>query len=367
MNAAPIEAVVVARGYEHAREAFVDLLHSGREVGASVCVWREGRPVLQLHGGWQDEARTRPWMADTLAMTYSVGKPLAAVAALRAVAEGRVDLDAPVTQWWPEYAAHGKERTTLRHMLSHTAGLPAFSDSALHPLDRAALIADLVTQRPLWEPGTVPAEHALTYGHLIDGALAALGCPDIRSSTAELAERLGVRFCFGVDEADLPRVADLEIIDPSWAGTERDPELARRARTIPVGMLDPALLNTDGPRLASFPAVGLFATAASLARFYDDLAREDGVLAGLLGPRLLWELVSPQSTGVDRFLGSPVDWGLGLRVDEGEWGMGGIGGSCAWHHPGRGYSFAYVTRGLGTFDRVEAMAEAVEAAVDAAP
>ncbi|GAA2855208.1 serine hydrolase domain-containing protein [Microbacterium arabinogalactanolyticum] len=360
----PFESVVVAPGYENARDVFTGLLHAGQEIGASVAVRRDGAPVLEMHGGWQDGARTRPWTAGTLAMTYSVGKPLAAVAALRAVAEGRVGLDDPVSAWWPEYARQGKRRTTLRHMLSHTAGVPAFSDASIDPLDRGALVADLVGQRPLWEPGTVPAEHALTYGHLIDGALTALGAADIRSSAAELGSRLGADLRFGVDESDLPRVADLEIIDATWAGTQ-DHELAHRARTIPAGMLDPAVTNSDSVRTASFPAIGLFTNATSLARFYDDLAREDGPLSRMLGSGLLREFTTAQAIGTDRFLDAHAEWGLGLRVDDGEWGMGGIGGSCAWHHPGRGYSFAYVTRGLGTFDRVDALADAVEAAIAA--
>jgi len=362
---APFTASVVDDGFQPVADAFAGLLESGAEVGASVSVWRGGKPVLELHGGWQDTDRTVPWRADTLSMTYSTGKPVAALAALRAVAEGRLTLDAPAAEWWPAFGHGAKSSTTLRHILSHTAGLPAFSAAArdIDPHDRDALIADLVAQEPEWAPGTVPAEHALTYGHLIDGALAAVGAADVRTAAADVAARLGAELWFGVPESALARVADLEIIDPEWVSPYLERDLAARATNVPAGMIDPRHTNSREARLASFPAVGLFTTATSLARFYDDLPRTDGVIAGLLGPELVEAYTTAQVTGVDRFLESEAEWSLGMRVDGGELGMGGLGGSCGWYSPGLDYAFGFVTRGLGTFDRVDVLADAVEAAI----
>lgn len=356
---------VVEPRFESVADAFRSLLQTDREVGAALSVWREGKPLIDVCGGWSDLARTRPWRANTLVMTYSTGKPLAAIAALRAVQQGFLTLDAPVAAWWPEYATHGKAATTLRQMLSHTAGLPAFSRlaRALAPGDTAALVQDLVAATPRWAPGSTLAEHALTYGHLIEGALRAVEASDTRASVADFAQRLGVEFWFGVSTEDLERVADMEIIDDAWVRPYLERPLASEALTNPAGLLDPGVLNSEAMRQASFPAIGLFTNARSLAKFYDDLPRRDGVLAQHLGPELHGEIQRAQATGFDGFVGSEVAWSCGLRVDGGEFGMGGLGGSCAWYSPELNYSFAYVTRGLGTFDRVDVLADAVEAAL----
>lgn len=364
---APHTASVVADGFEPVADLFGDLVATGAEVGAAVSVWRRGSPVFEAHGGWQDAERTRPWRSGTLAMTYSTGKPIAAFAALRAAAEGRLTLDYPASQWWPEFGRGAKSTTTLRHILSHTAGLPVFSPAMrdADPLDRAALLGDLVAQDPAWMPGEVPAEHALTYGHLIDGALAAVGADGVRTAAADLGSRLDAELWFGVPESELHRVADLEILDPAWVQPYLARELAGPALTVPPGPLDPAHTNSTAARLASFPAIGLFTTATSLARFYDDLPRTDGILGRLLGDELHAAFTTAQVKGVDEFTEGYVEWSLGMRVDGGELGMGGIGGSSAWYAPELDYSMAYVTRGLGTFDRADALAEAVEDAIRA--
>lgn len=362
---APTVTSTLAAGFDNVREVFFDLFRTGEEIGASVSVWRDGQPLVELHAGWQDAGRQRPWCADTLAMTYSTGKPFAALAALKAVELRHLTLDAPITRWWPEFGQHNKSSTTLRHILSHTAGLPAFSEGVrtADPLDSARLIADLVSQEPLWAPGQVIAEHALTYGHLIEGALAAGSADDVRTAVAEFAREFGADFWFGVPEELLGRVADLEIMDQAWVGEYLQRDLSCRALTIPTGRLDPRHTNTAASRRATFPADGLITNASGLARFYDDLPRRDGTLAEYLGPQLHEEFTKPQATGFDHFLESSASWSLGLRVDGGGFGMGGIGGSCAWYDPGLDYSMAYVTRGLGTFDRVDALATAVENAI----
>src|SRR5687767_14707864 len=116
----------VASGYEPIREIFTRLVEGGEETGAGLSVWKDGREVIQLTGGWVDAARTRAWDADTLVHTYSTSKPFAALTALVAVREGHVDLDEPVSNYWTEYGSNGKEATTLRQILTHRAGLPSF-------------------------------------------------------------------------------------------------------------------------------------------------------------------------------------------------------------------------------------------------
>lgn len=363
-------------------DVFRALLDDGLDVGASLAVHRGGQPLLSAAGGWADTARTRPFTDRTLTRVFSAGKPIAALAALTAVADGRLTLDDPLSRWWPDYAARGKDATTLRHLLSHRAGLPAFSPAAdrIDALDAEALLADLVASPPIGPPGEVIAEHALTYGTLIDGLLERAGAPDARTAAARLAALWApdagpddgrgpdvspIELRFGVERHEHPRVADLEVIDPDWAAPHLAREGGERMLGRPHGHLDPAHLNSDPWRAASMPATGLFTTASSLARFYDDVHRADGRVAARLGSALHAEYLAPQAVGHDLFVDGPVEWSLGLRIDGGEIGMGGIGGSSAWYSPGRDYSFAFVTRSLGTFARVDALADAVEAALPA--
>ena len=356
-------APILEPGFEGVLDVFTQLLNDGDEVGASLSVWRDGVPLLEVHGGYAGLGR--PWQPDTLAMTYSTGKPIAALAALKAVRDGLLDLDTPVEHWWPTFATRGKESTTLRHILSHTAGLPTFSEHALQvdPTDKPALIQDLIDQEPRWRPGAVIAEHAATYGHLIDGALAAVGAEDVATATEALAAELGIDLHFGLNPGDQGRIADLTIIDDGFTAEYLERDLGSAALSNPIGVLDPAFTNTAKWRACSFPAIGLCTNATSLARFYDDLGRTDGAVAHYLGPEMYREFLTAQATGHDHFLDSPASWSLGLRVDDGEFGMGGIGGSGGWFVPARNYSMAYVTRGLGTFERVDLLSGAVEDAL----
>ncbi len=350
-------------GLEPALDVLDGLVASGAEPGAGVSVVVAGREVLAAGGGSQDAAGRTPWSERTLVQTYSTGKPLAAVAALLAVRDRLLTLDDPIVTWWPAYRDHPSRPTTLRHVLSHTAGKPVFGPAAadLGPHQSDALVDVLAAQVPASVPGAQLAEHASTYGHLVDGLLAAAGAPSVRDRTRQVADALGgAELWFGVEPADLDRVADLEPLADDWAdGYLADP-FARDALLRPPGLLDPAYLRSEVWRRTSFPAVGLHADARGLARFYDDLSRADGVLAGLLGPDLRAEALRTQASGPDAFLRRDAAWSLGFNVEGGEIGMGGIGGSAAWWSPAHGYTMAYVTRGLLDHDRLDAVATAVE-------
>jgi CubicO group peptidase (beta-lactamase class C family) len=120
-------------------------------------------------GGFADAARTRPWGRDTIVNVYSTTKGVTALCAHRLVEAGRLDLDAPVARYWPEFAQAGKERIPVRFLLSHQAGLPAVR-KPLAPValyDWPVLCEALAAETPWWEPGTQHGYHALTYGHLV--------------------------------------------------------------------------------------------------------------------------------------------------------------------------------------------------------
>jgi CubicO group peptidase (beta-lactamase class C family) len=326
-----------AAGFEAVREAFAE----DPRGGSALTVLRDGSPVVELWEGWRDVARTQLWEPDTRVNVYSVGKPVIALAVVLLAERGLLDLDDPIARHWPEFGSGA----SVRQALTHTAGLPVF------PVPRPAsawaewnvLCADLATAEPLWPPGTVAAEHALTYGHLLGEIVRRIdGRPPARFVAEEIAEPYGLDFGFGGDG----RCAELEYEAPDWPERNLGEPGSLHARAVsnPAGARDLAVVNSPLWRNACIPAVNLHATATSIARFYAAPPTK--------------QLAVAQFTGVDRFLGEEVVWGLGVQIEpDGSWGMGGLGGNCGWADPAAGLTIGYVTRRLGGFaavDRIDA-------------
>ncbi|GAA1477061.1 serine hydrolase domain-containing protein [Nocardioides aestuarii] len=333
-----------------------DWAASGREPGGAVCVLR-GDDVLVEHEVGTRDGRS-PWTPDTLVMTYSVAKPLAALTVLDVVAAGDLRLDQRVAEVWPGYADHGKGATTVRHVLSHAAGVPSFPEAAADLAfdDVAGLSDSLAGAVPDHEPGAAVAEHALTYGHLCDALVRRTTGDDLADRFATIADEHGWDLHLRVATDDLARVADVVPLagwpevyteDPRWG-----PAMAR-----PAGLLDPAVLNGERFRRCSFPAIALHASARGLARFYADLM--GGPVRERLGSELHTAYVSAAARGHDRLLDREVTWTLGFQVDDDDLGMGGAGGCSGWWSFVDGCAAAYVTRGLGDHDRGDAVWQAV--------
>jgi CubicO group peptidase (beta-lactamase class C family) len=320
--------------------------------GSALAVIEAGRVVLDLHEGWRDAARTVPWDADTLVNVYSVGKPVIALAVLMLVERGRIALDDPVARHWPQF----RTEASVRQVLTHTAGLPAFP--VPRPADAWAdwdlLCADLAAATPEWPPGTVAAEHALTYGHLLGELVRRVdGRAPARFVAEEIAGPFRADLGFGLAAADQARCAELEFDAPDWPQRNTGEPGSVKARAVenPAGARDLAVVNSEQWRASTVPAVNLHATALGVARFYDDLMRRP---VGAM-------MATGQFTGVDRFIGGePLTWGLGVQLEaDGTWGMGGLGGNAGWADPGRGQAIAYVTRRLGDFATVDRIEEAL--------
>ena len=153
---------------------------------------------------------------------------------------------------------------------------------------------------------------------------------DLATRFAALADRLGWDLHLRVGDTDLTRCADVVALDPTWPVFYLDDPRWGPVLSRPTGLLDPGVLNSRRWRQTSFAAIGLHASARSLALFYDDLLRPDGAVAALLGAELHAQYVGAQATGVDLVLGREVAWTLGFQLDPGEIGMGGAGGCAAW-------------------------------------
>ncbi|QIK67282.1 beta-lactamase family protein [Nocardioides sp. HDW12B] len=332
----------------------------GREPGGAVCVVREGEPVVDHVAGTRDGVR--PWEPDTLVMTYSVAKPFAALTVLDVVASGGLSLETRVAELWPEYAARGKEGTTVRHVLSHGAGLPCFPEAAASLAfdDEARLTGLLADAAPDHAPGDAVAEHALTYGHLCAALVRAATGEDLADRFARIAAEHGWDLHLRVADSDLGRVADVVALD-GWPEVYADDPRWGPALGRPPGLLDPDVLNSARFRGCSFPAIAMHASARGLARFYADLMAPGGPVEQRLGRELNAAYVGPAASGHDRILDREVTWTLGFQVDDEDIGMGGAGGCSAWWSFRGRYAAAYVSRGLGDHTRGDEIWSAIEA------
>lgn len=350
------------RRFEPVREALAEVLAAEDGAGAAVAAWSGGALVVDLWGGRAGGAGAPPWRADSLVQPYSVSKPFAAVCALLLADRGRLDLDAPVQRYWPEFRA----AATVRQLLSHQAGVVALDEPAptevFYDWDR--MCALLAAQEPAWEPGTAHGESALFYGHLVGELVRRVDGRGLgRFLREEVSGPLELDFFFGLTAAEQARAVDLTGLTEYAAELREDlPEEYRRATANPPGAHDPAVVNGAAWRAAEVPAINGHGTARGAAGLYAAL------LGGaLLSPGLLREAVTAQRTGTDLVFGTDASWGLGFGLDEDGYGMGGLGGSFAGASTAGGYAFAFVTGAMGDHERSNAVENAFRACLGVPP
>ena len=307
-------------GHCHARYAFVrDLLANEflqeRALGQAVAIVVDGEPVVHLWSGHADIGRVRPWRDDTISCLFSASKPLAAACVLKLVERGAIELETRISAHWPEFAAHGKHETTVRHALAHLAGIPiAEAAPARSVYDPDRLASALAEQQPLWPPGSQLCFHSFTHGVLsselvrrVDGRLLA------EFFRAEIARPFSLELAFGLEPSERQRCADVELVPGnSLFRMMTDPATPLGASWAPMPWDE---LNSTRFRASGFASIGGHGSALGLARFYAAMAG-DGRLDGrvLLDPRIVHEALTEQAHGLDVFMGAPVRMGLAFML-----------------------------------------------------
>ncbi|KAJ5176643.1 uncharacterized protein N7482_002520 [Penicillium canariense] len=306
---------------------------SEEELGASLFVNIDGRDVIDVWGGYADRARSKPWTADTIAVVWSTSKCITNLAALLLIDRGLLDPSARVSQYWPEFAANGKENVQVWHVLTHSAGLPAWEKPITidEVYDVPQANARLAAEALWWTPGTATGYHAITQGHIISELLLRITGKRAKEFIAEeLARPLNADFQLGVREQDRSRVAEIISPPPFVPPADFDPNsLGARALTSPLMRAElaesPAFLD------AEMSSGNGFGTAKGIARILSTISL-GGVVDGqrLLSPETVRLAVTEQIRGTDLVLGKQVRFGMGfgLRVES---GMSWIReGSCYW-------------------------------------
>lgn len=306
--------------FEPLRDVIEGNLASGAECGLSVTVDVDGRTVVDVHGGFADEARARPWQPDTIVNVWSTTKTVTSLAVLMLADRGLVDLDAPMAAYWPEFAANGKEQVLVRHVMSHSSGVAGWdAPFALTDMfDRERSTALLAAQAPWWEPGTASGYHALDYGHLLGEVVRRVSGKTLTEFVAsEIAGPLGADFQVGAKPADWARCA--QIIPPpplplDTTGLDPDSVLVKTLSGPPP---DAAAANTEGWRQAEIGAANGHGNARSVARVLSAVTlggTVDGVR--LLSPETIGQVFREQTHGTDLFLGVPIRFGIGYALPE---------------------------------------------------
>ncbi len=324
-----------------------DLVKNGHEIGVQVAAYLDGKPVIDAWAGHADEATNRPVDGETLFTATSVSKGITATCVHILADRGVVNYDTPIAKYWPEFAANGKGRATIRDALTHRVGIP--QDPPGFDLtkagDWAAVCRATAQLKPQWEPGTQTGYHALTYGWMLGEVLRRVdGRPIDQFLQDEVCRPLGIEgMYFGVPAEAEARVATLKNV--SSLGPINAPWQAA------------GVFNRSEVRRAVIPGAGLIVNARALARHYAMLA-DGGELDGvrILSQERVAIATKVQFDGKDSILSSIFPsvarsrWSLGyslggrpgpMQERPDAFGYEGVG-TIGFADPSKRFSFAFL-------------------------
>ena len=354
--------------FEQVKRAFIENFERRGEVGAAVAVTIGGRPVVDLWAGHSNAARTRPWRRDTIVNVWSTTKGLCALCAHRLADQGKLDFEAPVAKYWPEFGAAGKAGVPVKYLLSHKAGLAAIR-APLKLEDQfnwTKVTSELARQEPWWQPGTKHGYHAITFGWLVGEVVRRISGKSLGTYfREEIAAPLGADAFIGFGAELDARVADILAAPPPKPGEPnaflemlKDPEsVSAKAINNPPNAIAPETVNSRAWRGAEIPGANGHSTARALARIYGTLAC-GGELDGIriISSTSLPRCYTEQSKGMDEVLKFPTRFGLGymlsqpgaqLGPNQRSFGHPGAGGSLGFADLDAKVGFGYVMNQMG--------------------
>ena len=333
------------------------------ELGAAVSIWQNGKPVVDLCGGFRDARRENLWTSDTIVLVWSATKGIGSACVLHVLQEHKIDINQRVAEFWPEFAQAGKEKITLAQLLSHQAGLCAL-DRRVDVLDYGAVIHALEEQAPLWPPGAAHGYHARTFGFLLDELVRRIAGKSLAEYWRKIfSDPLKLDLWIGLPERENPRVATMYA---AKVGKPPEPKqfytdlitpgtLARKTFTSPYGLHAVNAMNNVSVRAQPIVSFGGIGSASSLAKFYAMLANGGAWEDRQFFSRetLRW-MTATLVDGIDLVFQMPTAFSAGFmkeaenasrKIFHGSrfsFGHPGAGGSHAFADPENKIAFAYV-------------------------
>lgn len=361
----------VADGWSEVAAAFAHNIDTREDIGAGVAVFHKGECVVDIAGGYFDKEATRPYTRDTLQLVFSTTKGVVATAVAMCVERGLLTYEQPVSLYWPEFAAQGKQHVTVAQLLSHQAGLYTVEGDLTYEevLDWNAMVARLADTPPLFPVGSTHGYHAITFGWLAGELVRRVDGRDIgRFIAEEIAGPLGGEIYVGLPQQHESRVSPVNV---GWPRNPNDPPPAPPAE-LPNAHLARALslngaLNVKGGfnradmHAAQVPGANGITNARSLAAMYSATFTKTQSPSGVV--RLLNDNTRNKMTvqqtkegEVDLCLQNKRTFAMGFVIPSeklafdapGSYGHAGAGGSVSFADPGREMSFSYIMNRMGS-------------------
>lgn len=348
--------------FDSLRAALGEQLASGQDLGACIAVDIDGEMVVDIWGGHADAAKTREWDENTIVNLWSSTKPVTSLAALVLASRGLLDVFAPVADYWPEFAANGKQDIEVRHLLSYTSGVSGwdapFALEDMYDWDKAT--SRLAGQAPWWPPGTASGYHLVNYGHLLGEVVRRVSGNALKDFVREeIAEPLDADIQIGAGVDDEDRIAEVIPPPPLQIPLDVLPHDSPMYKTFTAPpMVGAEVAHTAAWRRADIGGANGHGNARSLVRALSPISlggKANGVQ--LLNPETIDLIFQEQSNGNDLVLAVPLRMGIGFGLPEPTtfpmipdgricfWG--GWGGSAVVMNPDRGATFAYVMNKMG--------------------
>jgi CubicO group peptidase (beta-lactamase class C family) len=365
-------------GFERVAEAFEKNFSERGELGASVCLTVGGETVVDLWGGLADPKTGKAWTRDTVGIVFSCTKGATALCAHVLASRGKLDIDAPVTELWPEFGQHGKEQVTTRMMLDHSSAVPALREKVKDdgPYDWSYMTERLAAEEPFWKPGTRNGYHGFTFGWTVGEMVRRASGKSLGAFFQDdIAKPLGLDFWIGLPEAIEPRVAPILpfAYTREQAVTPFLRDLADRQSIaslffMNVGAWRTGGANTRAGHAAEIGAANGITNARGLAGMYAPLAMGGGKLVDAKTLTRMGEV--SMATHDDATLRIPTRFALGFMksmdnrrrsvgaeifgpdvdsaiMGSAAFGHVGAGGSLGFADPAAGLSFGYTMNQMG--------------------
>lgn len=340
----------IASGFEKVGDAFLENFSDRLESGASFALYSGDELLINIWAGTKNKHRTENWEEDTIAPVFSTTKAIAALIIGHHVSEGKIDYDKPLSDYWPEFGVHGKDKLTVAEALSHQGGVTGFINE-IDPqlwLDFDGLSAALADLKPFWEPGTAHGYHPLSFGNII-GTLAKRATGNTIGTTLRhlCTEPNNIDFQIGIGENDFPRIADMhKPQDLPDLGAMTD------AKKAAFGKRWSAVRHsTPEWRKMEMPSANGHGNAKSVAKLYSVFANK-GKLNGksVMSDDAFEQMTKPRASGMDLVLNEDTTFAAGVMVNkahkygpnENTLGHSGWGGSMGFGDPDNGIAGGYV-------------------------
>ena len=341
-------------GFLEVKELFGSLHKSGREVGSSFSVYRDGKPIIDIWGGYSDKDQTKQWNRDTLATVWSTTKGVAAITIAHAFENELIEYERKVSEYWPEFGCNGKEDITVGMLLSHQAGIcGSKTDNVEDYYSQSVMAKELASMHPIWEPGTASGYHSMTYGWLVSELIIRVTGKTLGNYFKEnIGDPNQIDFHIGLPLAEEKRVAEMIPFPKESNQSSTKPNDAQIASGSGPNLLKHQ--NTTKWRSAEIPSANGQGCASAIAKLYSLVVTDDHSLK-IINDKTIETMTAERITNRDLVLDVVTRWGSGFIMnmhkviygpEETSFGHSGWGGSCGFGDPINRIGVSYVMNNM---------------------